>query len=79
MTSSSDSEEYLRLMVDRIVASGITDIDDICEIIAESLCIPADELKAKLRENPLVGTVPTHRDTIIAAVLGVSEKSNGAK
>lgn len=67
---SDDAISQLALIVEAI---GATDLDDICAILSEKLGCSAEELKAGLTEDPLVGAEPSYDDFIRDIVLGVGK------
>jgi hypothetical protein len=63
-------DEAILTLVASLKESGLTELDDVCRVIGETLEIDAGIIKESLTANPFVGEEPSFEDIITDAILG---------
>jgi hypothetical protein len=63
-------DEAILTLVASLKESGLTELDDVCRVIGETLEIDAGIIKESLTANPFVGEEPSFEDLITDAILG---------
>jgi hypothetical protein len=63
-------DEAILTLVASLKEAGLTELDDVCRVIGETLEIDAELIKESLTANPFVGEEPSFEEIITDAVLG---------
>jgi len=63
-------DEAILTLVASLKEAGLTELDDVCRVIGETLEIDAELIKESLTANPFVGEEPNFEDIITDAILG---------
>jgi hypothetical protein len=63
-------DEAILILVASLKESGITELDDVCRVIGETLSIDPEVIKDSLTANPFVGEEPSFEDIVTNAILG---------
>lgn len=63
-------DDAILTLVSALKQSGVTELDEVCQVIGETLSIDPDLIRESLSVNPFVGEEPTFEDIITDAILG---------